>query len=179
MYDLIHQWLDPKGDFNQLSFVWLGAWSTWIIAGVVITIAVTLWLAWHNTRRLDRRRRLTLLSLRTSAIVIFFVLFLQPAARLEDVSRVKNHIAVLLDTSRSMTLPSQESSITRGAMAVAELQRVYPVLRRWEQDHHVDYFSFAGHIQSAPHHAALKKTPLQGEQTSPKHCEAEGSRQSV
>jgi uncharacterized membrane protein len=103
--------------------------------------------------------------------MIFFVLFMQPAARLEDVSRVKNHVAVLLDSSRSMSLPQDidgedESAITRGEVALKELSRESESLKAWDQDHHLDYFSFDGHLQSQPHRAALDQTMFRGEQTS-------------
>ena len=170
MNDLLRSWLDPQNDFNQLSLVWLAPWSTWAIAGVIFMIALTLWFGARNVQRLSTKRRVSLLTLRALALLIFFILFMQPAARLEDVSRVKNHVAVLLDTSRSMSLPQfpddDGDGVTRGQTALEELVRESGRLQAWDQEHHVDYYGFDGHLQSMPHSAALAQAPRRGAQTS-------------
>ena len=95
MNSLIREWLDPQESFNQLSFVWLGAWSPIMLIIIALMIITTLWLSWQNVKRLSSKRRLTLTGLRVIALGMFFILFLQPAARLEDISKVKNHVAVI------------------------------------------------------------------------------------
>ena len=75
MSDLLRSWLDPQQAFNQLSLVWLGPWSGWLIALVICMIGMTLWLGWRNVQRLSSRKRSTLLILRCVALFVFFVLF--------------------------------------------------------------------------------------------------------
>lgn len=176
MNTLLRDWLDPQGAFNQISFVWLGPWSTWMISAALITIAATLWLGWHNAKRLSARRRISLTTLRAGALLTFFILFMQPAARLEDVSRVKNHVAILLDTSRSMGLPQdaniphnradQSSNQSRAQAAMKALEGAQGVIDEWTRAHHVDYFGFDSHLQGAPHLAGLTQRELSGDQTS-------------
>ena len=95
MYQQLQDWLDPQQHFNQISFVWLNSWSALTVSLVLVVIVTTLWLGWFNTRKLLIQRRLTLLCLRICVLGTFFLLFLQPAARLEEVARVKNHVAVI------------------------------------------------------------------------------------
>ena len=47
---------------------------------------------------------LILLALRLGAVLAALVLFFQPALRQENVTRLPNHVAVLVDASESMRL---------------------------------------------------------------------------
>ncbi len=105
--NMLQEWFDKAGEFNAAHLVLLSDWSmlTWALIGVV-TIAV-IYLAWHNTNGLTPSRRRGLTLLRTLTIGIIWLLFLQPGVRLENVSRVRNHLVTLIDDSRSMSLPGQ------------------------------------------------------------------------
>ena len=167
MSAFFQDWLDPSGEFNQLSIVWLGTWSTWTVVTIIAMVALTLWLAWYNTSRLSGVRRGGLLLLRGCALVTFFLLFLQPTARLEDVSKVKNNVVVLLDTSRSMGLPQSASGQqTRRDEAAKALQQARTTLATWRTDHHVEFFSFDGHLNAHADLQSLLKHPSRGSHTS-------------
>lgn len=169
MNSLIREWLDPQESFNQLSFVWLGAWSPIMLIIIALMIITTLWLSWQNVKRLSSKRRLTLIGLRVIALGMFFILFLQPAARLEDISKVKNHVAVILDSSRSMALPDREGSAepSRRSRAQEALIKASPTLEAWKRDdHQLDYFSLDGHLMPHRDQGALLKRPARGAETS-------------
>ena len=165
----VKEWLDPHGSFNSISLVWLGEWPLWLMLTVILMVVSTLWLSWHNVRRLSLQRSLTLSSLRSIALLLFFTLFLQPAARLEDVSKVKNHVAVILDTSRSMSLPNESTptALSRLSAAHKRLKKAKRVMDRWQSgEHQVDYYSLDGHLKAHQDLAELLRIPARGEQTS-------------
>lgn len=136
-------WFDGSGDFNAAHFVLLSGYNlVWIVIAGIMTAGV-IWLAWHNGRELARKRRWTLLGLRIMAVVILFAIFLQPGVRLENVTRVRNHVTVLIDSSRSMTLPGQQAfdGATRIEDVKAMLADQASVIDGWRVDHQVDFFA--------------------------------------
>lgn len=169
MSELLSAWFQTKGEFNQISLVWLGGWSSWTLFSLGIIIAVTLYLGWYNSARLSLNRKFSLLILRGLSLFVFMLLFLQPTARLEDVSRIKNHVVVMFDQSRSMSLPHQDANAeeeTRAEAALRVIEREASVLQSWSEDHHIDLFAFDGHLTSAPHLEALRRSTPRGNQTS-------------
>ena len=157
-------WLDPKGEFNQSAVVWLGGWSALAVALVVLLIAVALYLTWRSSSKLSQSRRALLMSLRALSSGALFVLFLQPTARLEDVTRVKNHVAVLIDDSRSMSLPG-ESGASRWEEALAELRAHQGELRALEDDHIVSLYRFHDHLSAVGSLQELSAEGPRGEAT--------------
>jgi uncharacterized membrane protein len=131
---------DAAGEFNASRLVLLSSWSPWLIALVaVISIAVVV-LAWQNVRALNRKRRALLLGLRGAAVVALIGLFLEPGVRLENVTRVRNHVAVLVDDSRSMALPADGGG-TRLDAVKKELASEEGTLAKWREQHQIDYFA--------------------------------------
>jgi hypothetical protein len=111
--------------------------------------ALTLLLAWRALRHDSRRRRRLLLALRTGGVLAVLFLFFQPALKLRNVTRLPNHIAVLVDTSESMSLAEQGSGETRAARAAALLAREQPELLRWQGQHKIDFYTFGDRLQPA------------------------------
>lgn len=145
---MLRSWFDAAGEFNAARWVLLSSWSGWLLALVALVALAVLALAWHNTRPLTPLRRRLLLGLRITTVLVLATLFLQPGVRLEHVTRVRNHVALLVDTSRSMGLPGAERD-TRLADAQAMLRDAAPVLERWRADHQVDLYAFSDHARPA------------------------------
>ncbi len=143
---MLRDWFDAAGEFNAARWVLLSSWSGWLLAIVLVVAVAVLTLAWHNTRPLKPSRRRLLLGLRIATVLVLAVLFLQPGVRLENVTRVRNHVALLVDASRSMGLPGAERD-TRLADAQAMLADAAPLLERWRQDHQVDLYAFSDHAR--------------------------------
>lgn len=122
-------------------------WPARIVA--LSVAALTLLLAWRALRRDTRRRRRLLLALRTGGVLAVLLLFFQPALKLRNVTRLPNHIAVLVDTSESMSLAEQGSGETRAARAAALLLREQPELLRWQGQHKIDFYTFGDRLQPA------------------------------
>ena len=136
---------DPAGDFNAARLVLLSDWggSTSLLVGLVAAAVVAL--AWYNTRAQPGRRRGALVALRVAAVGELGLLFLQPGVRLEHQSRVRNHVVMLLDASRSMSLPGADA--TRLADAKAMLADNAATIEGWREAHQVDLYALSDHAR--------------------------------
>lgn len=133
---------DAAGEFNTARLVLLSSWSPWLVALVAVIAVAVVALAWHNVRSLAAGRRRLLVALRGAGVLCLLGLFLQPGVRLEHVTRVRNHVAVLVDASRSMALPG-EGDGSRLQAVKQFFARHADVLERWREDHQIDVFSVA------------------------------------
>ncbi|HEX2569323.1 MAG TPA: glutamine amidotransferase [Polyangia bacterium] len=120
-----------------------------LVAGLVCA-ALILVLAviglWRERRSV---RRWTLLGLRVGATAMALLLFLQPAVVFQDVTRVPNHVAVLVDASESMGLAEQAGAPSRLARASALLARSSGVIEGWRKEHRVDFYTFGNELAPA------------------------------
>ncbi len=143
---------DPENRFNEASWFWMSHWSWWINALVVLLILFSLRLVWLNSSRVTVRQRILILSLRVISVILLFLIFLQPALRLEDVTRVKNYIGIFVDESLSMSLPQSdtisENPKSRLQQAVETLEAQNPVIQQWKSDHIVEYYGFSEHLNA-------------------------------
>jgi uncharacterized membrane protein len=122
----------------------------WQMRMIGVALALfTLLLAFRALRSETPRRRRLLLTLRTIGVLMVLMLFFQPALKLRNVTRLPNHIAVLVDVSESMGLAEQGSGETRAARAAALLLREQPELQRWQAQHKIDYYTFGDRLQPA------------------------------
>ncbi len=137
-----------------------GDWNEWKLAlmaprslsGRVVALAivvVVLGLAFRALRGEQPRRRLLLLSLRAIGILATLFLFFQPTIRLRNVSRMPNHIAVVVDASESMRLAEEGGGETRAGRAAAHLRGETTTLQKWRTDHKVEFFTFGDRLQSS------------------------------
>jgi uncharacterized membrane protein len=84
-----------------------------------------------------------LLLLRTAGILCCLATALQPTIEQRQVIHVPNHVAVVVDTSRSMEVRPPDGGPSRAERAHAVLQRAAPQLAAWERDgHRVDLYGF-------------------------------------
>lgn len=142
---MLRRLFDSAGEFNSAAWVWLNRWPGWVTLLVLLVSAAVLALAWFNVRSLSPRQRALLLGLRGLAVAVLVVVFLQPGVRLEHVSRVRNHVAVLIDASRSMHLPGESGSRLEDVQAM--LARESAEIEAWQRDHQVDWFAFSDRAQ--------------------------------
>ncbi len=131
------------GAYNAGDVLWLGDWSpTWIailaIAGVLV-IAISA----YDLRNLSARRRWLLVGLRAAVYALAVMMLLEPAVDLKHISKVKNDVAVLVDTSRSMGLKAtKDGDQTRYGRAQKALDDLAPLIERTKGDHNFHFFAF-------------------------------------
>ena len=137
-----------------------GSWNDWkllllaprSLSGRLVALslcAVMLFLATRVlARELPGRRRL-LLFLRAVGLLCTLVLFFEPTLRLRSVSKMPNHIAVLVDESESMRLSENGSGKTRAEAAASMLRQNADVFEEWQKEHRIEFFSFGDRLQAS------------------------------
>jgi len=144
-------------EFNTSRWVLLSDWSAGTIAFVAFIALLVLGLAWQNGRGLAPRRRRVLFALRGVCVVVLFALFLEPGLRLENVTRVRNALVMLVDASRSMALPG-EGEGTRLDGVRRMLERHEPTLEAWRTLHNIEFYAVSDHARPVGGPAELSAT---------------------
>ena len=116
-------------------------WALPVIVSVVLLGLAVIFMAWRNARFVRfRRRRWFLVSLRALTVILFLLIFLEPILRERRIRRVRNHVAVLLDTSISMQTPTKKG--TRMDEVHAFFEGWGPELDVLGQDHSIHWYTF-------------------------------------
>lgn len=154
-------------DYNEWRLVLMApfGWPGRIFALTVAALSMVL--AWRSLRADTRTRRYGLLGLRLGGLLCVLVLFFQPALKLRNVTRMPNHIAVVVDTSESMSLAEDGGENTRTSRVAALLKREEATLRQWQDEHKLDLYSFGERLQPLPLASALRPAgpPAHGDAT--------------
>lgn len=138
----LFDWYFGKGVFNESRLVLLSPFGWPGRIGALLATLLVLYLAVRATKGDTRRRRLTLLALRMTGLLATLVLFFQPALKLRNVTRMPNHIAVLVDASSSMQLADDSDGQSRAARVAQFLQKDRSQLAALSESHILDYYSF-------------------------------------
>ena len=113
-----------------------------VIAAVVIA-ALAIGLSEVSLIEERRGRWWLLLLLRAAGVFACLIAALEPAIELRQIIRVANHVAVLVDVSRSMEVRPPDGGSSRMERAAALVRRAAPRFAAWEQaGHRVDLYSF-------------------------------------
>jgi uncharacterized membrane protein len=148
------------GDYNTGDLLWLGDWSPTWIALLALLGVVVIGISAYDLKNLAPRRRFTLVGLRAVVYGLAVLLLLEPALDLKHVSKVKNDVAVLVDTSRSMTLKAdQDGEQTRHGRAAEAIEELKPALERLEDDHNFHYFAFGENTRPSSLSSLAGATP--------------------
>lgn len=136
-----------SGDWNEWKLVLLAPRS---LSGRFVALAIVVVLFVFAARALVGEmpgRRRVLLGLRLVGVLATLVLFFEPALRLRNVSRMPNHIAVLMDTSASMGFSDDGSGKTRAVRAAEMLRAQSLAVESWQKEHKVEFFTFGDRLQ--------------------------------
>lgn len=139
-------------EFNEWRWVLLAPWGRFgMLVGVVAALLALLFAIRGTARERRPWRRATLVGLRAGACLAALVLYLEPALELRHVMREPNHIAVLVDDSRSMALGETRRGPTRAERAAQLLAASAPTFEAWRGSHHVDFYTFSDTVLPATH----------------------------
>lgn len=138
--------MNDAAEFNTSRLVLLSDWAPGTLALVALVSVAVLALAWHNVRAQPPFRRNVLLALRGAAVLALFTVFLEPGLRLENVTRVRNHLVVMVDASRSMDLPGYGDA-SRLAGVQQALAREAGTLEGWRGAHSIDFYAVTDHAR--------------------------------
>jgi uncharacterized membrane protein len=125
-------------------------WPAWALALLVLAAVLAVLLAWRGLRGEARpRRRLALVALRAGAALVAVWLILEPAVQVVKTARVKNRLAVLVDVSRSMALPTEAGGPSRAAAAAAFVRESRAALERLGDRVTLEWYAFAGDVTAS------------------------------
>ncbi len=110
----------PPGAYNDWQIVMTTSLPQWAQLGLLAAVALALVGTYFGLARTSRGTRATLYVLRILIAVWMLVLLMQPAVELRAVSRVRTRVALMVDSSRSMGLPTDKGS--RAEMVSAHLE---------------------------------------------------------
>ena len=141
----------PEGaTFNEWRWVLGAPWGRLgIVAGLAVVTATLVVGIIGTARERPLWRRALLVALRAGACAAGLVLFLEPAVELRHVTREPNHVAILVDDSRSMALAETQGGPTRAERAAAVLARSALGLHRLAREHLLDFFTFSDTVLPA------------------------------
>ena len=131
--------------------------------GAAVVIVALAWKALAHEERWSRRA--VLLSLRLGAVTAALVLFFEPAVRLQNVTRLPNHVAILVDRSESMRLSEQPGQPSRAQRANAWLHDQAAALDRLKRDHIVDFYTFGDRLEPTTPEALATASPPHADAT--------------
>ena len=133
--------------FDEWHLVSLAPWGRLGVALAIIAAVAVMAFAWRALRREERwTRRWFLLALRFGAVAAALILFFEPAVRMENVTRVPNHVAVLLDASESMRLSERPGEPARAERAARLLRASKSELDKLRAEHRLDFFTFGDRL---------------------------------
>ena len=132
-------------EFNDWRLT-LGASARFGRIGVVLLVTVAaLAIAFSALSLVEERRGRgwLLLLLRAAGVAACLATALEPALELRQVSHVPNHVAVLVDASRSMEVRPPSGGTSRAERAAAIVDRAAGTFADWARaGHRVDLYSF-------------------------------------
>lgn len=153
--------------FDDHNLVFLSPWDGETIA-LAIAIAATAWLVslWsYRRQRLWAASLLVLLRLLSIGAILLSVL--QPALRTQNVTRVPNRIALVVDGSASMSVRPRQTEPSRIQRVEAILKASAARLDKWREDRAVDRYAFGSKLV-----ALADSDPLSAEQSATRFRQA-------
>jgi hypothetical protein len=123
----------------------LEGWWVWaLLIGSLLTLLYCCVRFYRrDVNELSRPIRYTLVGLRVLTILALVFFFLDLQRRTQRMVTRPSEVAVLVDTSQSMSLPSSSQASTRSrADRAAELLSGSDLLTRWEAEHRVSIYAF-------------------------------------
>ncbi len=132
--------------FDQGELVWLAGGTLLLVVALLALLGVAAAVAGYRRYRhkLGSRRIAALTALRAATLLVAGLILLRPALRVSTVIPGENFLAILVDDSRSMSLPGAGDA-SRGDQATSALiDPTSDVVQRLSERFTLRYFRFAG-----------------------------------
>ncbi len=152
---------NPAGQtFSEVALISLSPLSGPLQATLcALTLAATLWVM---VGYMQAQKPAALLVLRGLAGLLVCGFLLEPALERRAVRRIKNRVAIVLDRSRSMSLPAQAGppQISRHAALQAFMTASEAALKKLGEHHLLDFYDLQGPLAAT---AAVQAPPPTGD----------------
>lgn len=137
--------IDTAG-FDRWQIAFLGSPGLGISLVLLVLCVSYLLFSWRGLKPIESRKRgRFLLVSRAVFLTLLVLMILQPALEFQKGSRIKNKVAILVDTSESMGL--KEAGSARLARVKEFFQKNQGYFDRLEKDFDLDFFSFSLGLQ--------------------------------
>jgi uncharacterized membrane protein len=134
--------------FEEAKLVLLSPWGSTGLVLALLAAAAALALTAYGYRHQPRWSvRLLLTGLRALSVAAVLALVVQPAVQMRNVTRVPNHVAVLVDLSRSMAVREERNGPTRLERSQQVLVRSVARFAAWKRHRAVDLFGFGAALR--------------------------------
>lgn len=131
---------------SGISLSLTGAQEPWLKVLVMVLALLALFFSWNSLRGVPSlRHRLQIFSLRLVAVTAIVLMILEPQLEMEEMARIKNAVAILIDHSRSMSL--QDKGESRLETVRKFLSGNADFLRSLGEDFEVNYFTFSDRLE--------------------------------
>lgn len=151
--------IPSDGVYNRATMTAVGDWPHWILVLCVLLSLAVLALCWRNLSGLSTRIRIVVFGCRCLSILILFGMLFEVSLRLEKVQNSPSKVVVLVDQSRSMTLPAASSSYpSRIEVANDFLKRQKPALDMLAKNHEIEFLGFGGRVKPLKAETEIKAT---------------------
>src|SRR5439155_11000357 len=152
--------------YDEWRIVSLAPWGRIGQAAALACACVIVIFAWRALRHDERwSRRWILLALRMGAVTAALVLFFEPAVRLQNVTRLPNHVAVLVDGSESMRLREKPEQPSRAERAAAWLRAERGTFAQLGREHIIDFYTFGDKLEPTTLEALAAAPPARADAT--------------
>jgi uncharacterized membrane protein len=115
------------------------------MGALLLALAVT---AWGYRRQRRWWVKALLAGLRLLSLLAVLTVVLQPAIRLRNVTQIPNHVAIMVDVSRSMAVREKKDGPTRIERAAALLKRSETRLKEWRERRVVQLYTFGAAVKA-------------------------------
>lgn len=134
--------------YNDWQLISLSPFPRWALCALALLLCLAIALGMRALFQEPRRiRRAVLIGLRCLSAGCLFALFLEPGLRLMQTTRAKNRVAVLIDRSASMALPSTQDGRARFEQAAALAHGSQAFLDELSQNFIVELFTFGDTLE--------------------------------
>jgi uncharacterized membrane protein len=138
---------DPK-DYDQWQVNWTPE-DPWLIAiSLGLMMPLALWFFWTSLRRVGSKpKKVFLFLLRVAAFALLLIILLRPELEFKKSHSLKNHIAVLLDNSKSLSIKTFPKEVPRIDLIKKTLESNKNYFDQLKKDFQVDTYFVSDEIE--------------------------------
>jgi len=138
---------DPK-DYDQWQVNWAPE-DPWLIAiSIGLMMPLALWFFWTSLRRISSKpQKVFLFLLRVAAFSLLLIILLRPELEFKKSHSLKNHIAILLDNSKSLSIKTFPKEVPRIDLIRETLESNEKYFDQLKKDFQVDTYFVSDGIE--------------------------------
>ena len=144
------EWFKLDSDqFNEVALHWAtkNLSLIWMMIALALVL-LSLWLFWTSLRRLQSPfRKIFIISLRVLTFLLLVFIILKPELEFKKSRTLKNSIAILVDNTKSMSIKTFPSEMSRSTFVRKTLEKNKSVLDSLKNNFQVDYYFVSDQIE--------------------------------